>query len=243
MKEYAKKFYKSKAWVKCRNAYFNSQNGICELCGKIGEEVHHKQYLTAENIHDVNITLAWENLQLLCRTCHCEIHKKQYAMYRARTRKDKGVINGLCFNEDGELVENKNVFIIWGAPASGKTTYVKDNKGEYDIVVDLDHIMAALSLGKGKSFSDDALPFALEVRDSLYSMIQERKYFFEKVWVVACLPMKSEREELARRLRGQLIHIDTIEEKCMLNAKRDEERRNKDLQYRIIKEYFEKLEV
>ena len=91
-KEFAKKFYKSTAWIKCRNAYFNSKFGICELCGKPGEEVHHKKILTAENINDADVTLNWDNLQLLCRSCHNAIHEKSYEMYRAKHRPDKGKI-------------------------------------------------------------------------------------------------------------------------------------------------------
>ena len=46
MKDYAKSFYKSKAWQHCRDAYAKSQAGLCERClkeGKIvpGEIVHY----------------------------------------------------------------------------------------------------------------------------------------------------------------------------------------------------------
>ncbi len=79
MKEYAEKFYKSGAWKQCRNAYAKSRGGLCEIClskGMIvpGEIVHHKIHITPSNINDLNVVLNWDNLQLVCRGCHAEIH-------------------------------------------------------------------------------------------------------------------------------------------------------------------------
>jgi 5-methylcytosine-specific restriction endonuclease McrA len=81
MKEYAKKFYKSKRWQNCRNSYFKKCGGLCERClkkGQIvpGEIVHHKTYITENNINNPNITLNFDNLELLCRECHKEEHKE-----------------------------------------------------------------------------------------------------------------------------------------------------------------------
>ena len=82
MKEYAKKFYKSKRWQNCRNSYFKKCGGLCERClkkGQIvpGEIVHHKTYITENNINNPNITLNFDNLELLCRECHKEEHKEE----------------------------------------------------------------------------------------------------------------------------------------------------------------------
>ena len=79
MKEFAKTFYKSKAWQNTRKAYVASVCGLCERClrsglYKAGEIVHHKQELTAENITDPSVSLCWDNLELLCRDCHGKAH-------------------------------------------------------------------------------------------------------------------------------------------------------------------------
>lgn len=44
---------------------------------RTGEIVHHKIELTPENIHDPDITLNFDNLQLLCRDCHAAVHKPE----------------------------------------------------------------------------------------------------------------------------------------------------------------------
>lgn len=82
MKDFAKPFYTSKAWARCREAYAKSKRGLCERClsdGLVnpGEIVHHKIHLTPGNINDPKITLGWDNLELVCRNCHAEIHSRK----------------------------------------------------------------------------------------------------------------------------------------------------------------------
>lgn len=48
--------------------------GSCERCGAVGEEVHHKKYLTPENVKDKDISVNQDNLELLCKQCHNEEH-------------------------------------------------------------------------------------------------------------------------------------------------------------------------
>ena len=43
---------------------------------KPGEIVHHKIHLTPNNVNNPAVTLNWDNLQLVCRDCHAEIHEK-----------------------------------------------------------------------------------------------------------------------------------------------------------------------
>lgn len=69
-------FYKSPAWLAARELKIMSVNGLCERCGQIGIEVHHKERLTVENTNDSSIGLNQENLELLCRNCHNAEHKR-----------------------------------------------------------------------------------------------------------------------------------------------------------------------
>ena len=76
MKEFAKGFYNSAAWKKCRRAYIDSRimvdGGMCEICGeRVGYIVHHKELLTPTNITDPNITLSFDNLQYIQRKGSC----------------------------------------------------------------------------------------------------------------------------------------------------------------------------
>ena len=87
--EETKGFYKTAAWLRCRDAYIKSVGGLCERClakGLIvpGYIVHHKIHLNASNINDPNITLNWDNLEYLCLACHNAHHfgSKQEKRYR-----------------------------------------------------------------------------------------------------------------------------------------------------------------
>ena len=79
-------FYKSREWLKCRAAYSSSVGGLCERCkakGIIvpGYIVHHKDYITPENLSDPSIALSFDNLELLCLKCHNIEHFKRKQRY------------------------------------------------------------------------------------------------------------------------------------------------------------------
>lgn len=242
-KGFAKALYNSKLWIDCRSNYFTLMFGLCELCDRPGEEVHHKVFLTHENIHDVNITFNHDNLQLLCKKCHNAVHNKAYEMHRMNRVKSTSIDNGLEWDSEGNMVEKKNVYIVWGSPASGKTTYVKEHKGKYDIVVDTDYLMAALGMSSTEDKNIDAFFIALDIRNMLYDLIADRKYNFDAVWIVTMLPEREKRMRLQQRLRAEPIHIDTDMEECLLRAKADTSRPDKQTQSKIIRDYFGKLEL
>ena len=74
-----KMFYVSRAWSNCRSAYKRYKGGLCENCLRngiiaAGAEVHHKVKLTEQNVNDPGISLNWNNLELLCKSCHALQH-------------------------------------------------------------------------------------------------------------------------------------------------------------------------
>lgn len=95
-RDFAKKLYKSKEWKQIRALVFNEANGICEKCGEPGEEVHHKVWLTQDNINDYDIALGRDNLILLCKDCHAKEH-----------RSNKEVNSGFKFDANGDFVPIK----------------------------------------------------------------------------------------------------------------------------------------
>lgn len=92
-KDYAKAFYNSSAWVKCRDGFMKSRHYICERCGGVAIIAHHKNPITPENIDDPYIALNWDNLMALCRECHNAIHGGQTT------------VDGLTFDANGNLIQ------------------------------------------------------------------------------------------------------------------------------------------
>lgn len=87
MKDFARRLYSSQAWKKCRMEYAKSKGNLCEICLSKGlytpgEIVHHKIELTPQNVNDPAVTLCWDNLQLVCRECHAQIHDRRQRRYK-----------------------------------------------------------------------------------------------------------------------------------------------------------------
>ena len=95
--EYAKSFYNGKAWTRCRDAFMKSKYYICERCGVAALIVHHKEYITPENINNPEITLNWNNLEALCIDCHNREHQSGGA-----------TADGIYFDSNGNLYKNHN---------------------------------------------------------------------------------------------------------------------------------------
>lgn len=87
-KEWAKKFYNSKRWIRCKDSYIDYRVGIdggmCEEChNNLGYIVHHKTTLTPDNINNPDVSLNHRELKYVCKDCHDEYeghgfgHKKK----------------------------------------------------------------------------------------------------------------------------------------------------------------------
>ena len=85
-------FYTSWTWRKCRKAFAKSKGMLCERCLKRGViepgskdrplDVHHKIPLTPENVKNPDIALGWNNLELLCKTCHEQEKERRAKRWR-----------------------------------------------------------------------------------------------------------------------------------------------------------------
>lgn len=99
-REFAKAFYSSAAWKKCRAAYISHRQsvdgGLCEEChDRAGYIVHHKTELTPENIGNPDVTLSFSNLKYVCLDCHNREH--------GYCAEDIGLVR-YCFTADGDIV-------------------------------------------------------------------------------------------------------------------------------------------
>ena len=130
------------------------------------------------------------------------------------------------------------VYIIYGPPAAGKTTYVRQNKKANDLVVDFDLIKQAITMNRKTENAGKLHRVAEGIREYLYKEIETRSVECENAWVIGAFPKAAERQQLAERLNAELIFINTSYSQCISRAMKDDERTDKELQLRIIDKWF-----
>ena len=110
-KPFARKFYSSKAWQDCRNEYARRRHYLCENClrkgiYKPGEIVHHIIELDPVNINNPEVTLNFNNLELLCRDCHAEAHpnsRGRWAEVNKKKRLEREAKNRYTIGPNGAV--------------------------------------------------------------------------------------------------------------------------------------------
>lgn len=110
-RDFAKKFYSSKAWQSCRNAYMKRAHYLCEECLRNGiykpaEIVHHKIELDPINIEVPEIALSFNNLEALCRDCHAKQHEHSgggWSRVNEKRRAAKTSGNRYVIGENGKI--------------------------------------------------------------------------------------------------------------------------------------------
>ena len=196
-------FYRSKEWEKFRAALIQERTNedgyvICAHCGKpilkkydcIG---HHKIELSDANCNDFSVSLNPANVDLIHFKCHNEIHNR---------------FNGF----------SQQVFIVWGSPCSGKSTWVKENANEDDLILDLDRIWEAVCFSPREKKPGRLKANVFGIRDTIIDQIRMRKGTWRNAFVIGGYPHAVDRERLADLLRADLVFIDTPREICLERA-------------------------
>lgn len=219
-------FYQSKEWRLLRiNTIHERLNEegfiICEYCGKPIVKsydiiAHHKVALTPNNVNNVEISLNPDNLQLLHHVCHNYVHDKL---------KHK----------------NRKVYLVYGAPCSGKTSYVNEVKRPGDLLVDIDSIWECVS-GCERYVKDGRLKSnVFGLRDKLLEDIRYRRGKWENAYVIGGYPLIGERERICKSLGAEEIYIESTMEECMINLQNGMDGRKEAEWKKFIAEWFEKF--
>ena len=216
-------FYASKAWRDFRLALIaerSKERGLfCEHCHKpiintSDCHAHHKIELTLENYKDATIALNPDNIMLVHKDCHDQIHQRF-----------------------GYAPRGKKVYIVYGMPLSGKSTYVRERKGRQDIVLDMDKLYEAITLLPPYDKPDGLLPVIRGTYNHLLDNIKTRYGRWQTAWIIGGFADKYRRDRLAYDLGAELILIECTKEEAYARLKLCEDRR---LIARDYKEYIDK---
>lgn len=196
----------------------------CAHCHEVitqGSEciAHHIKPVTLGNLNNVDITLNPANIALVHHKCHNEIHER--------------------FG-----YQRKKIYYVYGAPLSGKTTFVKNNKGSNDIVIDMDNIWQCITGGQ-RYFKPDALKTnVFAMRDFLLSMCRENKGFWNNAYIIEGGAVKVKREQRLRALGAEPIFVEATRTECLERLELDDERRPFVEEWRqYINEWFDTYEI
>lgn len=200
-------FYRSKEFTNLRLNIIHERTTdflYCEYCHKPILKAydciaHHTIHLTEQNYTDANISLNPELIQLVHHRCHNKIHNK------------------LGYS-------NREVYLVYGSPLSGKSSYVKSVLEAGDLVIDIENIWECVS-GQGRHVKPNRLKSVVfSVRDNLLESVKYRRGKWNKCYVIGGYPLEAERNRLLDELGAKPILIDTSQSECLERLNKCEDR-------------------
>ena len=219
-------FYNSDEWRKFRDVVIAERlndkgETIDEITGKPIVKaydiiLHHVIELTEENVNDVNISLNPQNIQIVSHKTHNIIHNK------------------LGYSR-------RQVFIVYGAPLSGKTKWVQNNACEGDLIVDVDNIWQCVT-GCDRYIKPNRLrSVVFKLRDTLIDAVKYRLGKWHNAYIIGGYPLQAERERLTAELGARLVYIDCTRDECMERLKNSADGRGEEWAA-YIDDWFDKAQ-
>lgn len=193
-------FYRSNEWqnlIKVLKLERLNDKGelICWHCGKpitrqYDAIAHHTIFLTNDNVNNYEVSLNPDLIRFVHHRCHNKIHNKLGFVKR-------------------------EIFLVYGSPLSGKTTWAKDNMDEGDLLIDIDNIWECVS-GCERYVKPKRLnAVVFGVRDELMRMVKYKVGKWNNAYIVGGFPLISERERLCKTLGAREIYIECTKDECL----------------------------
>lgn len=198
------------AWQKARAGYL-LKHPRCAMCGEPASHVDHRI------AHRGDQRLFWEknNWQPLCETCHNkrkQIQENRPLSVEAEKRRNPFI-----------PAPRIPVTIVCGPAGAGKSTYVRNNAGPRDLVIDLDEIRAALSGGRLHAYAPEFLADALDERNRLLASLATDTTH-DRAWFIVSAPTQAERDLWASKLKAKVVLLDTPLNECERRIRADHAR-------------------
>ena len=199
-------FYKSREWeslvgqLKLDRLDDNGQI-ISECCGKpitrkydcIG---HHKIELTEQNVNDYSISLNPDNIMLVHFRCHNKIHSR---------------FDGF----------RQQVYLVYGPPCAGKSTWVQNVCNKDDLIIDIDSIWESICTSDRYHKPKRLTSNVFGIRDTLLDQVKIRKGMWRNAYIIGTYPLRTDRDRLCDLLRASEVFIFEEKAVCMGRAEDD----------------------
>ncbi|WP_158625971.1 HNH endonuclease [Arsenicitalea aurantiaca] len=198
------------AWQKLRLLVL-ADEPLCRICREQGritaaEEVDHID----GNAHNNDR----ENLRPLCRPCHL-----------ARTARDQA-FSKHQFRPEWLKPSTIPLVIVCGAPASGKSTWVRSNSKVEDLIIDLDVIGSGLS-GQTLHGWDKSkwLGPAIRARNEMLGDIGRSTDHWPRAWLIVSEPKAENRQWWWDKVQPErIVVLETLPDICMRRVRDDRAR-------------------
>jgi ATP-dependent Clp protease, protease subunit len=129
------------------------------------------------------------------------------------------------------------VEVVYGPPCSGKSTYVRENMGENDIVYDYDSLIKAMTTQEKRSVEKTAAhDIAIGIRGLMINRVKEETPV-AKAWIITRWPSDALREKL-EGLSVTMTPMDADKATCLQRLEGDETREDKDGWKAVIEQWF-----
>lgn len=218
-------FYQSKQWVNLmavlKQERVNEHGDIiCEHCRlpivkKYDCIGHHTIELTEDNVDNTEISLNPNLIQLVHHKCYNIIHNK------------------LSYG-------HKEIYLVYGSPLSGKSTWVESVHNDGDLIIDIDNIWQCVSGCERYEKPGKLNSVVFAVRDKLLECVRLRRGKWTNAYIVGGYPLIGERERLCRELGAREIYIECSREECIRRLMECNDGRNVEAWTGYIDDWFRK---
>lgn len=138
--------------------------------------------------------------------------------------------------QDGDFKQTR-IIIVWGPPAAGKSTYIREHATEEDVIVDLDKIKQAICVFPKSEAPDQLLQTCLLLKETLINEIKNNRVYAKTAYIAEGLPREKDRKKYLD-MGVKMVGIIPPKEECIKRAMLDDERINKNHQIQIIEKWF-----
>lgn len=220
-------FYTGREWRSFRKALIAGRIGKDgfirdELTGKpimrdCDMVLHHKVELTLQNVNDRSVSLNPENIMVVTPKSHNEIHNRWGGRLKPYQRK---------------------VYLIYGSPLAGKSTFVRENMLPGDLVLDMDKLWEAMSGERPFVKPSSIKPVVFNARNAIFDSIRTRAGSWQNAWVIEGAPLLGERMRRIEALGAEPILIGATIEECLDRLDADPRRTEVREQWKGYIEYW-----
>lgn len=127
------------------------------------------------------------------------------------------------------------VYLISGAPCSGKSTFVKQHMQKGDLIFDFDEIAKALTFGELHNNNPLIKDYVIDIRNLILNRL-ESEYDIRAAWIIVTDPTNILNNNYY--IDFEIVEMKTTKAECIERLKTNPDGRDKTEILKVIENYF-----